>query len=160
MVLICFQRAPHTTWHSTTVVITEYSHTLTTATSTFYTTTSTVSASPTATFYPACGPNNQLSTLPNGRPISSINIRSPNYQFSEVFAATQYDCCVACITSPICDVAIYNLENDNCGRAGQCFQINQNGQCPQRFPFIQATFDRRCPGTIGISNGPCGKVGF
>lgn len=102
---------------------------------------------PEETYYAACGPSNQQSTL-NGAPITNGYY---NYGLSSVAANSAYDCCVACLTDSTCGVTAY--------QAGLCIKLSNGGTCSQTNAVLQVTHDSS-NSVFTVSNTYCGVVTY
>ena len=124
--------------------------TATSTTTSTLTTTSTEFA-PIATYYPACGSDNRVTSI-DGRGI--INGDVPNW-YVTTQAASAYDCCVLCLQSQSCGATFYsNTVFDNF-----CALVNTAGTCS---PTTQVNELITNPGTgyYVVSNGNCGRHGY
>jgi len=137
---------------ATTITITTTSSTSTTVsatvTSTFSTTTTLVQPA-TATYYAACGPQNQVSQDLNG---SGLLITVDDGTANQLLAAASaYDCCVACITTLNCASSNYFP-----GVGDQSCELNIFDTCPANQG--QQGYIYSSGGTDGlvVSNGLCG----
>ena len=75
---------------------------------------------PGATYYAACGPSNQQSTV-NGQNIVGGSAYGTISQSTQNSA---YDCCVSCLNDPTCGAGAYGDGND-------CYTFGNSGTCSE-----------------------------
>ena len=130
-------------------------YTTVTATSTVVPTTTTsltatvtqTQTQPSATYYAACGPNNQLTSV-NGVPIDGANF----YNFADSSdISNPYDCCVACLQSPTCGASTYFEPNF-------CYLARNGGTCNPAVPALGVYTDASAGGGVSVSSSNCGTV--
>ena len=101
---------------------------------------------PDATYYAACGPSNQQSTV-NGVTITSGVY---NYDLTSYPANSAYDCCVACLNDATCGVTAFG--------DGVCYGLTNGGTCSQSNAVLQV-FTGAGDG-LTVSNSYCGSVTY
>ena len=101
---------------------------------------------PDATYYAACGPSNQQSTV-NGATIVG------GYYFgglNQISANSAYDCCVACLNDSTCGAVAY--------QTGTCYEFTTAGTCSQSNAVLQVVTGSGDAFTV--SNSYCGSVTY
>jgi len=139
--------ASSTTTTSTTTTITSIATEISTTTST--STTISTSFAPLATYYAACGSDNQVSSV-NGRELYDQGVRFP---VEVINTANAYDCCVRCLQSPICGSSLFSAADGN-----YCALVSSSGTCDP----TKETADLYATGNpekfAVVSNSNCGRV--
>ncbi|KAL8746314.1 MAG: hypothetical protein Q9190_001657 [Brigantiaea leucoxantha] len=137
---------------STTVTLSTQTTTTTTVVPTttvsLVSTTTVTVTPPQATYYAACGPNNQLETV-NGVPIDGANFYNGA---ASVTASSAYDCCVACLNNPSCGASAYF-------GFSQCYVAQNGGTCNPANAVLAAIADGEdTSGGVFVSSSNCGTV--
>lgn len=113
----------------------------------------TIQPTATATYYAACGPQNQVSLSPSG---TTLELFSNTPDYADISTDSAYDCCVACLLSPNC----YG-SNWGAGFKPTC-ELELGTNCPAGQAGSAGTFG---PGTstlggLTFSNGLCGAFTY
>ncbi|KAI9844667.1 MAG: hypothetical protein M1837_005409 [Sclerophora amabilis] len=140
---------------STTLFSTETASSLSTVfsttTSTITSTTTQVIQAPQATYYAACGPENQLSTVGDGN-VYGFGTNNAVSQLSNI--KSPYDCCVACLTSPTCGASVVFS-----GGNGVCFLVAQTGgTCDPKAVVLNYFTRPGVPKNDFVSTSNCGAI--
>ncbi|KAH7235455.1 hypothetical protein BKA59DRAFT_459019 [Fusarium tricinctum] len=110
-----------------------------------------------ATYYEACGSNNQLRTANGGHAVQNIQTKGIPYQpVSAGIQSSSYDCCAACIQQSSCFFAYRDI------RSGTCYNYLStsastscsNGQVNWADYYTNSAI----PQSYEFSNGPCGYM--
>ena len=101
---------------------------------------------PDATYYAACGPSNQQSTV-NGATITGGYY---NYGMTSYAANSAYDCCVACLNDATCGVVAFG--------DGACYAFTNGGTCSQSIADLQVTTG--AGDAFTVSNSYCGSITY
>ena len=101
---------------------------------------------PDATYYAACGPSNQQSTV-NGATIVGGYY---NYGMTSYSANSPYDCCVACLNDATCGVVAFG--------DGACYAFTNGETCSQSTAVLQVVTGTG--DSFTVSNSYCGSVTY
>jgi hypothetical protein len=129
--------------------------TVSSTTTTTIATTTTVFA-PLATYYAACGTDNQVSTI-DGRVLSQFDPTPNTYTITPSTGA--YDCCAMCIQDESCGASFF-LERYSYGNAQTCYMMNNGGICSGSRPVGQIFNDVDNTAALTASNGNCGQWSY
>jgi len=138
--------------------------TITTTATSLPSSTSTVTLQPSpATYYAACGPSNIATQYNNGTgsgPINLATIQVNGTVQTIEGISDQYDCCVRCITTPLCGASNTYAEGSTCF----LFFVNADTDGDAATPAVCdgsqviGTFGTYRNGIAAVSNGLCAQM--
>jgi len=138
--------------------------TLTSTTTGLPSSTSTVTVQPSpATYYAACGPSNIATQYNNGTGNGAVNLATVQVNGtvqSIEGVSSQYDCCVRCITTPLCGASNTYADGSTCF----LFFVNADTDGDATTPAVCdgsqviGTFGTYRNGIAAVSNGLCAQL--
>ncbi|KAH6957310.1 hypothetical protein DER45DRAFT_615255 [Fusarium avenaceum] len=110
-----------------------------------------------ATYYEACGSNNQLRTANGGHAVQNLVTKGIQYTTSSAgLKSSSYDCCVSCILQPSCFFAYRDMRSTTCYNyiSTSASTSCSNGQVNWADYYTNSVFAQ----SYEFSNGPCGYM--
>ncbi|CAJ0547454.1 Ff.00g042080.m01.CDS01 [Fusarium sp. VM40] len=110
-----------------------------------------------ATYYEACGSNNQLRTANGGHAVQNLVTKGIPYLTSSAgLKSSSYDCCLSCIQQSSCLFAYRDMRSGSCYNylSSSASTSCSNGQVNWSDYYTNSVFAQ----SYEFSNGPCGYL--